>query len=80
MGDSLALQLLRERLDPGVVAPRSRHQQGKLHRQIVAITSITSRQKCPHLPQGIGQDIGIAVPGPEEPLEGITPGIRVPTR
>lgn len=64
-------------LDLGTAAARRGQHQGKLDRQPVTFRTIIGGKEGPHLRQRVGQDVGVGVSGPEEPGDGIAPGIRL---
>ena len=45
---------------------------------LVALAPVTGPKEGPNLRERVGQDVGVAVAGSEEPVDGVAPGIAVP--
>lgn len=54
-----------------------RHQQGKVGGELATLGPISGSEKCPDLSQRVVQEVGVVMSGPEEPGDGIAPGITV---
>ena len=50
---------------------------GELQGQGLPFGTIGGEEEHPYLRQRVGQDVGVGVSGPEEPGDGIAPGITV---
>jgi hypothetical protein len=53
------------------------HQQGKVGRELSTLGPVSGSEECPDLSQRVVQEVGVAMSGPEEPGDGIAPGITV---
>ena len=55
----------------------SRHQQGKVGCELDPLSPICGCEECADLSQRVVQEVGVTMSGPEEPGDGIAPGITV---
>lgn len=53
------------------------HQQGKVGRELSTLGPVSSSEEGADLSQRVVQEVGVVMSGPEEPGDGIAPGITV---
>ncbi len=72
-----SVNFLEQGFDLGTAAVGGGHQQGKVSRELPTLGPICGREEGADLSQRVVQEVGVAVSGPEEPGDGIAPGITV---
>ncbi len=53
------------------------HQQGKVGGELATLGPVSGSEEGAYLSQRVVQEVGVAMSGPEEPGDGIPPGITV---